>query len=360
MPPKFQRQSVDNTADPLAIYLSPMTYLAAAIQSVDTDSALVALNRVVGRVDLAEIRLDLMQTFDLPRLLAERPLPLIITCRPVREGGRWNGSEAERLAVLRQAVLLEADYVDLEWDAAAELATFETSSTRVILSRHDFSGMPTHLEAQVHALWRTGADVVKVVGMAHNLMDCLPVLRVLEAAGRPTIAIAMGALGLLTRLLAFRYANSFLSFAALDDGTGPQAGSSSGEPWTGTAPGQVTIRAMRDVYRVRSMSAETRLVGFLLEGAAASGLVVEGNEWLAKHAPDTVLVPLELAGNGYGDPDPEALSQLAPFSGYVMPQVDDGRFHCRKVVNKRTATFGRLIEALQWLIGDLKDGQLLG
>ena len=59
-----------------------MTYLAVAISAIDTDDALTALHRVTGRADLAELRLDLMQSFDLPRLLAERPLPVIVTCRP--------------------------------------------------------------------------------------------------------------------------------------------------------------------------------------------------------------------------------------------------------------------------------------
>ena len=97
--------------------LAKMTYLAVAISAVDTDEASAILHEVTGWADLAEIWLDLMQSFDLPRLLAERSLPVIITCRPVREGGGWRGTEAERLAVLRQAAALSAEYIDLEWDA---------------------------------------------------------------------------------------------------------------------------------------------------------------------------------------------------------------------------------------------------
>ena len=194
-----------------------MTYLAVAISAVDTDDALAALHRVTGRADLAELRLDLMQSFDLPRLLAERPLPVIVTCRPTREGGRWRGSEAERLAVLHQAAALGAEYVDLEWDVATEIATLDRSRTRIILSRHNFAGMPADLPAQAEALWAAGADVVKLVGMAQCLADCAPVLRLLQTAVQPTIAIAMGNSGLATRLLAFRYPQSFLSFAAPDD-----------------------------------------------------------------------------------------------------------------------------------------------
>ena len=211
--------AIPPTTRPIATHAKPcpMTYLAVAISAIDTDDALTALHRITGRADLAELRLDLMQSFDLPRLLAERPLPVIVTCRPTREGGRWRGSEAERLAVLRQAAALGAEYVDLEWDVATEIATLDRSRTRVILSRHDFAGMPADLPAQAEALWAAGADVVKLVGMAQCLADCAPVLHLLQAAARPTIAIAMGNSGLATRLLAFRYPQSFLSFAAPDD-----------------------------------------------------------------------------------------------------------------------------------------------
>ncbi len=163
---------------------------------------------------------------------------MIVTCRPPREGGRWQGSEAARLAVLRQAAALGADYVDLEWDAAGEIASLDRSRTRVILSRHDFAAMPDDLAARAASLWQAGADVVKLVGMAQRLADCAPVLRLLAAAQRPTIAIAMGQHGLLTRVLAFRYRHALLSFAAPDPA--PEGGAA------GTAPGQISLSAMRD------------------------------------------------------------------------------------------------------------------
>ena len=91
---------------------------------------------------------------------------------------------------------------------AAEADALDRSRTKMILSRHDFTGMPTDLSAQAEALWAAGADVVKVVGTAQCLADCLPVLDLLQTASRPTIAIAMGSSGLVTRILAFRYSQA--------------------------------------------------------------------------------------------------------------------------------------------------------
>ncbi len=251
-----------------------MPHLAVAIAAPDTAAALNAMQQAAGRADLAELRLDLMAEFDLPALLAGRPLPVIVTCRPQREGGRWQGGEAERLAVLRQAAALGADYVDLEWDAAGEIASLDRSRTRVILSRHDFAAMPDDLAAQADRLWQAGPDAVKLVGMAHCLADCTPVLRLLAAATRPTIAIAMGPHGLPTRLLAFRYPHALLSFAAPDAPAGAAA--------AGTAPGQITLSAMRDVYRAQTISRHTLLLGLLAGDANASPLVAQGNQWLGR------------------------------------------------------------------------------
>ncbi len=253
-----------------------MTLIALALAEPTTTAARRAMQQAVGRADLAELRLDLMQEFDLPALLADRPLPVIITCRPPREGGRWPGSEAARLKLLRQAAQLGADYVDLEGDAAAVLPQFDRSRTRIILSQHNFAAMPNDLAAQAAALWAAGADVVKVVGMAHSLTDCARAVQVLAAARRPTIALAMGAPGAASRILAFAQPNALLSFAAPDEGAG-------------TAPGQFSLRALLEDFNVRRVTAQTRLIGRLGWDAAACAAA---NQRLSAAGHDAVLVPL--------------------------------------------------------------------
>jgi 3-dehydroquinate dehydratase type I len=176
--------------------------------------------------ELAELRLDLFEgEYDLPRLIEERPLPVIATLRPPREGGRCDAPDAERLRVLVEAARAGAEYVDLEWDAAAPAALddLRAAGAGVIVSRHAFDRMPD-LEGWAEQIARLGPDVVKVVGMAHDARECAAPLRVLARAERPTIAIAMGEAGLATRVLALRYERCFLTFAALPDGgTAPRS-----------------------------------------------------------------------------------------------------------------------------------------
>lgn len=288
-----------------------MPHLAVAIAAPDTAAALAAMQQAAGRADLAELRLDLMAEFDLPALLAGRPLPVIVTCRPQREGGRWQGGEAERLAVLRQAAALGADYIDLEWDAAGEIPSLDRSRTKVILSRHDFAAMPDDLPAQAGKLWQAGPDAVKLVGMAHCLADCTPVMVLLAEATRPTIAIAMGEHGLLSRLLAFRYRHALLSFAA------PDRPADGGASAAGTAPGQITLSAMREVYRAQTVTRHTMLLGLLAGDANASPLVVQGNRWLARQGLDAVLLPLQPAADEFAADAVLGFWHVAPLGGVI-------------------------------------------
>src|SRR5436305_15284837 len=89
--------------------------IAVSLAPPDTDVCLSLLGELASRIGMAEVRLDLMDSFDLPRLIAAAPCPLIITCRPPREGGRFAGSEAERLDILAQAMDPGWAYVDVGW-----------------------------------------------------------------------------------------------------------------------------------------------------------------------------------------------------------------------------------------------------
>lgn len=246
--------------------------VAVALALPDTDACLAQLRAYRGRIGLAEVRVDQMAACDLERLLAEAPVPLVITCRPVREGGAFRGAEAERLALLRRAMELGCAYVDLEWDSVGALERPPGSPTRVIVSRHWFDQTPPDLLA-LEAGLRPHADVVKLVGTTRAPADLLPVLALLQGARGPVIGIGMGAEGVLTRLLAPCFAACLLTFGA------PAAAA-------GTAPGQLTIDTLCERYHLHRASPHTRLRLTLAPDAAAP---LEGSG-----APDGSLLDLRL------------------------------------------------------------------
>jgi 3-dehydroquinate dehydratase/shikimate dehydrogenase len=252
--------------------------IAISLALVDTKACLEALATLASRISLAEIRLDAMNDFALPRLIAESPCPLIMTCRPPREGGSFAGAEAERLAILAQAIDLGCAYVDIEWDSLAAFAGRKRSSTKIIASRHWHDHMPADLRPFYEAL-REEADVVKLVGLAQHITETLPVFDLLWYASSPVIGLAMGAAGQLTRLLAPCFPQCLLTYAA------PSVTSV-------TASGQLSIADMTDLYHVQQVGPQTRVHLHLSSEPASAQVVLEQNQ--ADRGGETLHIPLEI------------------------------------------------------------------
>ena len=177
-----------------------------------TYDAIAALRDVSEQADIAELRLDLMPEYDLPRILADRPCPVIVTNRAEREGGRFSGSEEERVRPLLEAIQLGAAFVDIEHDAVHLIG--ERGQTGLSVSHHNFTAMPPDLRQLHHELAANGADVVKTAGMAGSVLDSLRVLEALAESPMPAIVIAMGEYGLISRLLSLRYESCVLTYAS--------------------------------------------------------------------------------------------------------------------------------------------------
>jgi 3-dehydroquinate dehydratase type I len=217
--------------------------VAASLAPHDTDGCLRELERLAARIGLAEVRLDLMASFDVEKLVAASPVPLVLTCRPERERGGYAGPEAGRLAVLRAAYDAGAAYIDVELDTLDQVAGWDGSETRIIASQHWYGTMPADLHDTYLGL-KDRCDVVKLVGTAHAAADVLPVLELLEQATTPVIAMAMGGPGTCTRILAPAFASALLTYGAAATASK-------------TAPGQITVDEMTDWYALDAVSPAT-------------------------------------------------------------------------------------------------------
>src|SRR3984957_6915216 len=106
----------------------------------------------VADADLIELRLDTVSDPSVAAALAGRRTPVVVTCRPAWEGGSFTGSEEERRRILGDALALGAEYVDVEWRARFDDLISQTGGRRIVLSAHDFHGVPIDLLARVHAM----------------------------------------------------------------------------------------------------------------------------------------------------------------------------------------------------------------
>jgi 3-dehydroquinate dehydratase/shikimate dehydrogenase len=224
--------------------------------------------------DLVELRLDGVTDLDVAGALAGRRARVIVTCRPAWEGGRFTGSEDDRRAILARALELGAEYVDVEWKARFD-SLVAAHRRRVIVSSHDFEGVPGDLPARVRAMRGTGAALIKVAVTARRLTDTLPLLEIPK--GGAAIVIGMGEAGVATRLLASVF----------------------GSQWTyagdGVAPGQMPAARMVDQFRFREVSAETSLFAVIADNPMRAPSAVMHNAAFTAADIDAVCVPLRAA-----------------------------------------------------------------
>jgi 3-dehydroquinate dehydratase / shikimate dehydrogenase len=159
-------------------------------------------------VDLAELRLDcLRHEPDLKRVLKERPTPLVLTIRRGADGGLWRGSEEKRQQMLREAIAAGVDYVDLEMDIAPKIRRF--GKTKRIISYHNMKETPIDVRDIAEECEKYDPDIVKIATSASTLADASRVLHLATATKAPLIPIAMGEIGVFTRLLGAKYGAPF-------------------------------------------------------------------------------------------------------------------------------------------------------
>jgi len=188
--------------------------------------------------DLIEIRMDLLDKNPL-RVLKEvqrsASCPIIATNRMPAEGGGFDGSESDRIELLLQASD-HADYVDIELQAPGRDDLLSGINSSVIVSFHDFSGMPdrNYLKFILKEMGKTGADIAKIAVTPRRLKDNLEILDFLLQADIPLCMIAMGELGRHIRAVAPLY-GSALTYGYVS------------EP---TAPGQMSVSELRQALNL--------------------------------------------------------------------------------------------------------------
>jgi 3-dehydroquinate dehydratase/shikimate dehydrogenase len=226
--------------------------------------------------DLVELRLDSVCDPSVAGALAGRRRPVILTCRSRAEGGHFTGSEEERRRILADALALGAEYVDVEWRAQFDDLLALAGGRRIVLSYHDFDGMPADLPGIARAMRSAGAEVIKIAGQARRLGDCVTLLELGTTLGRhdDIVLIAMGEAGLVSRILAGRF-NSRWTY------TGPLSGI-----------GQLTPTALVDEYRFRHIGPNTTLYGLVGSPISHSVSPAMHNAAFQSAGIDAVYVPL--------------------------------------------------------------------
>ena len=185
--------------------------------------------------DMVELRVDLLKKSErakvakFPAMLAKEAtwhVPCLLTFRRKRDGGAFEGEEAERVKFFEKVLAAKNakvaegsfDYVDFEEGFGDEklVALAHKAGAKVVRSLHKFDGPVKNLEAKLRELDRSG-DVAKVAFMPRNLGDVAKVFAE-DLGDVPRVVCAMGVQGFATRALASRFGSlwTYASVGGLD------------------------------------------------------------------------------------------------------------------------------------------------
>jgi 3-dehydroquinate dehydratase/shikimate dehydrogenase len=176
----------------------------------------------------------------------------IATCRRADNGGKFKGSLASELDVLNKAHAAGCQIIDLELESALktkpEVLARLRKSAGVIISFHDFRAT-RNLEPTIEKMLKMPADFYKIVTTATTLSDNVTMMKFLQTQSdkHALIGVCMGEQGIISRVLSVR-AGSVFTFGAVNADLK-------------TAPGQVSARDLRGIYRIEQVDAATRVYG---------------------------------------------------------------------------------------------------
>src|SRR5271170_2487017 len=229
-----------------------------AVTAADPSELVEKAEALIRDNSFLEFRLDYISkpSLALPKVkhfLDIHPGTVVIaTCRRVASGGKFRGSIASQLDILSKASALGCQLVDVELQTAlkckpAQLQKLRTRSA-LILSFHDFRGTKK-LDETLEKMRGFPADFYKVVSTAATLSDNVAMIQFLgrEGDNHSLVGLCMGEQGIISRVLGVR-AGSIFTFGAINADLK-------------TAPGQVSVRDLRSIYRIEQVDAATRVYG---------------------------------------------------------------------------------------------------
>jgi len=312
--------------------------------SGDTADDMLAIAESMARDNpFLEFRLDYLKQplAALPKihrfLETHQYVTAIATCRRADNGGKFKGSLAAQLEVLTKANAAGCPIVDLEIQSASkgkpEAIARLRSRAALILSFHDFRAT-RNLDETLAKMLKIPADFYKLVATATTLSDNVAMMKFLQTQSgkHALIGLCMGEQGIISRVLSVRAGSAF-TFAAVSADLK-------------TAPGQVSARDLRSIYRIEQVDAATRIYGVAGDPIEHSLSPVIMNTALRRENVNGVYLPLhaktlkELIYCAREIPL-HGLSITMPYKQAMLPYLDNSDAHTAKIGACNTVVRGQ-------------------
>lgn len=202
------------------------------------------MKRALRKSDYAELRLDFLNPSQIPdclNLVKPYLRRCICTLRPKSEGGKFPGTEKERIAILKLIAEYDPHLLDVEYNTLRKnkglYQYLKRSGTNILVSWHDFARTPTDksLRSMTKKMSKFSRNI-KIVTTAKTIGDTLRVLNLYKGNLPKTnlIAFAMGDYGRMSRILCTRLGSPY-TYVSL------------GKP---VAPGQFSLDEMISIFKL--------------------------------------------------------------------------------------------------------------
>ena len=231
-------------------------------------------------IDGIELRLDYFTKIDIEEIKKLRqacPVPIIFTLRKKSQGGFYKKSEKDRLKLIKQLIAINPDYFDLEYDVPHSFIKEihqQYPHAKLICSYHNFKQTPKNLSKILKSMQKKEFSMYKIATKANSTLDALRMLNTIRG-------ICMGDLGVLTRILA-PIVNSKLNYASLN-------------AKQETAPGQLDLRTLFDVYHYDKINRNTSIYALLGDPVDKSQSHIFHNQKIQEYKQNAVYIKLKLS-----------------------------------------------------------------
>ena len=206
--------------------------------------------------DVVELALDhLIKEPDVKDLITGFDKPIIVSCRRQQDGGKFDGSEQERMALLRQAIVAGPAYIELDLDTAPKIPRYGKTQRVISFTRMD------HPESDIDSIFdeaaNAHADIVKFTWPTPTIDDAWPLLVAVSQKRRlPIVGMGLGRADLTFSLLGQKYGSPWI-YAALEQGLE-------------AFPGQATVFELDETYACREIEKSTVFIAIAGFGEAQS------------------------------------------------------------------------------------------
>ena len=279
-----------------------MSYLAVPISAETVGEAIDQIrDAVASGAELVELRTDFIEDLTCEKVVNlishvkgeyGKLFPVIVTCRDVAQGGAINYPVKMRIDILVGALNAGADFIDFEYknfiipdnQEKIKVALADSVKGRLILSHHDFDDTFENIAGLYRKILTFYPPAIpKLIYTADHINDCFDGLDLLYNTSEQCVAFAMGEAGMISRVLA-RKLGSVVTFASLSEAEA-------------TAPGQITIKEFKNIYRSDSIDCDTELYGIIADPVGHSMSPAIHNAGFADADFNKLYLPLLVEGD---------------------------------------------------------------